>query len=163
MTFEEAEEAIRKKLAKTVPKAQVQVVLPNFLAESTPEHWRNAPMPKAPYMIKPCQWLFVDASGTAPDQPIQDIILVEPSGNISLGPAYGRVKVDGLTLQEAEQAIKKQLLPVAPKLEISTTLAGWAEGGMTFLRGPRGIEQSSPHPAKQKIPISKPVEKKSQG
>jgi hypothetical protein len=34
---------------------------------------------------------------------------VEKSGKVSLGPNYGRVELKGLTLEEAEDAIRKHL------------------------------------------------------
>ncbi|MEZ6120446.1 MAG: protein kinase [Pirellulaceae bacterium] len=44
-----------------------------------------------------------------PHTPIDGIYRVEPGGTLALGVAYGRVNVDGLTLQEAETAIRDHL------------------------------------------------------
>ena len=59
--------------------------------------------------IEPLDVLTVWASGTLLDQPLRGRFLVEPSGKVSLGPAYGRVEVKGLTTAEAEKAIKTKL------------------------------------------------------
>jgi tetratricopeptide (TPR) repeat protein/protein involved in polysaccharide export with SLBB domain len=70
--------------------------------------------------IEPLDVLTVWGRGTLLGQPIQRRFLVEPSGKMFLGPAYGRVEVAGLTLQEAEAVVKKHLENVlkAPDVEI---------------------------------------------
>ena len=42
-------------------------------------------------------------------QPIDGYYLVEPDGNVSLGPAYGRANVKDLTAEQAEERITRQL------------------------------------------------------
>ena len=35
--------------------------------------------------------------------------MVEPSGSVALGPQYGRVKIGGLSLEDAEKAVAAHL------------------------------------------------------
>ncbi|MBN1395161.1 MAG: polysaccharide biosynthesis/export family protein [Pirellulales bacterium] len=144
LTIEEAEKAVREQLAKVLAKPEVQVTLPDYPGKSPALEWREAPMPKSPYKITPGDLLFVDVAGTLLDQPIQGVCLVERAGTIALGPAYGRAEIKGLSLEEAEQAIKKKLKEVVATPEVSLTLAGWIDGGMTFYRGSSPIGQAAP-------------------
>ena len=50
---------------------------------------------------------------------------VEPGGTVPLGPAYGRVNIKGLTLEEAEAAVAKHLRETLQQPNVSVTLAGW--------------------------------------
>ncbi|HEX3601322.1 MAG TPA: sigma-70 family RNA polymerase sigma factor, partial [Lacipirellulaceae bacterium] len=53
--------------------------------------------------------LHVSVVNAFADQPIDGNYPVESMGTVALGPTYGRVEVRGLTVLEAEQAIKKHL------------------------------------------------------
>ena len=52
-------------------------------------------------IIHPLDVLQIRAVGTLLDQPIDGFYLVEPNGQVALGPAYGRVDVKGLTWEQA--------------------------------------------------------------
>jgi RNA polymerase sigma factor (sigma-70 family) len=54
-------------------------------------------------------------------EPIDGPFEVEASGKIALGPTYGRVKIDGLTLEEAETAIFKHLKQTLREPLVSVT------------------------------------------
>ena len=56
--------------------------------------------------------LFLQSTGTIPHEPIEGIGRVEPTGNLPLGLGYGRVKVAGLTPEEAEARIRDHLIKV---------------------------------------------------
>ena len=60
-------------------------------------------------IIEPLDLLQIRASGTFLDEPIDGFYLVEPSGQVALGPAYGRVDVSGSTCEQAERKIAKHL------------------------------------------------------
>jgi len=66
--------------------------------------------------------LQVDAEGTKYDAPIHGLYLVEPSGMLNLGAAYGKVKVGGLSLEEASDAVVKQLKRTLTNPTVSVTL-----------------------------------------
>lgn len=60
--------------------------------------------------IKPGDRLVVRGYGEFPNLPLTGTYEVEPSGKVALPPAYGgRVKLDGLTLEEAEAVARKQI------------------------------------------------------
>ena len=59
--------------------------------------------------IRPGDRLTVRVGNTLPAEPIDGPFEVEASGKVALGLSYGRVKIDGLTLEEAEKAISKHL------------------------------------------------------
>jgi RNA polymerase sigma factor (sigma-70 family) len=62
-----------------------------------------------------------DSSNSLSTEPIADVFHIESNGTIALGPAYGRVKVAGLSIEEAEQAIKKHLAEIIqdPQVQVS--------------------------------------------
>lgn len=69
---------------------------------------RLVPLP--PYRIEPLDALYVFAEGAPEAEPVNGIYPVDPDGTINLGPRYfGPVPVAGITPQEAEKAISKQL------------------------------------------------------
>ncbi len=49
----------------------------------------------------------------------------EPTGTVALGPAYGRVQVKGMTLEEAQKAIRKKLAEILTNPNVQVTFAGW--------------------------------------
>ena len=80
-------------------------------------------VPKPPHKIEPFDGLLIRAAGALPDQPIGDAFSVDPEGMVDLGPSYGKVKVVGLTIDEAQDAIRKQLVEVLAEPEVSVSLA----------------------------------------
>ena len=59
-----------------------------------------------------------------PDQPIRGRFLVEPSGSMSLGAAYGRVRVAGLSREDAETAIRNRLQEILREPDVEVLFAG---------------------------------------
>jgi polysaccharide biosynthesis/export protein len=90
-------------------------------------------VPKSPYKIETLDYLAIQVTGTLRDQPITGTYAVEPGGTVNLGPSYGRVKVDGLTLEEAAETIYKQLSRVLKEPQVSVTLA--ASAGLQQIAG----------------------------
>jgi protein involved in polysaccharide export with SLBB domain len=132
LTLEGAEKAIREKLKDVLSSPDVQVTLPPPGTEASSRrrgapYWQEAPIPKAPCAIKTGDLLLINVMGTIVGQPIVGFYLVEPTGTVPLGPAYGRVKVEGLTLEAAEKAIQKKLQDVLTQPDVSVTLAGWKD------------------------------------
>ena len=78
--------------------------------------------PKAPYFIGYQDVLQIVASGAIPDQPIAALYQVDANGQVDLGPSYGAVKVQGLSLDEAADAISRQLQSILQNSEVSVTL-----------------------------------------
>jgi hypothetical protein len=72
-------------------------------------------------LIKPGDWLRIEVVGALPNAPIEGPYQVEASGKIALGSEYGRVQVNGKTLEQAEEVVLDHLARslAAPKLQIT--------------------------------------------
>jgi polysaccharide export outer membrane protein len=97
-------------------------------------------VPKAPYHIEALDYLTINASGTLPPElrnlgaePITGTYAVEPGGAVNLGASYGRVNVQGMTVEEAAEAIYRQLSRVLTAPQVSVTLA--ASSGLQPISG----------------------------
>ena len=66
-------------------------------------------VPLPPYRIDIYDVLQIRAIGTLLDQPIDGFFLVEGEGIVTLGPAYGRVRVAGMTVEQAADVIRHKL------------------------------------------------------
>jgi len=66
-------------------------------------------MPKAPYRLRMFDIITVDVMGTPQDDPISGFFAIEPGGIIQLGSTYGSVKVEKLSVEEAQEAIRWHL------------------------------------------------------
>ncbi|HVU86607.1 MAG TPA: polysaccharide biosynthesis/export family protein [Pirellulales bacterium] len=80
-------------------------------------------VPKPPYKIEPLDTLEIFVINTVPDQNIAGPYPVEADGTIMLGPAYGGVKVSGLSISEARDTIKEHLEQIIQAPEVSVSLA----------------------------------------
>jgi polysaccharide biosynthesis/export protein len=79
-------------------------------------------VPKAPYHIEPTDVLNVVVEGTPESAPIGDRMVVDSGGRIDLGAHYGKVKVGGLTIDEASAAIHDFLKEIVREPEVSVNL-----------------------------------------
>lgn len=98
-------------------------------------------VPRPPYRVEIYDVLQIRAIGTLIDQPIDGFFLVEGEGIVTLGPAYGRIRVVGMTVEEAAVAITAELKKVLNKPEVSVQLArtaGTAPVTGEYLVGPDG-------------------------
>jgi polysaccharide export outer membrane protein len=96
-------------------------------------------VPKEPFRIETNDYLFINAIGTLPEQPINAAYLVTPGGTVDLGASYGRVKVDNLTLDEANVAVEKHLKRILRDPQVSVTLAQY--GAQSQIIGERVVGQ----------------------
>jgi len=97
--------------------------------------------PKPPYHIQPLDRLQILVQGMLLNQPIKGPFNVDSSGTVDLGPVYGKVKVAGMTCDEATDAVAKQLRTVLPSPEASVTLeeaSGQQQISGEHLVGPDG-------------------------
>jgi len=103
-TLEEAETVLEDHLRKVVrlrnPRVQVTRYDPVVAGQPA-----TAPDGR----IKPGDLLYIGATNVFENEPIKGVYRVEPDGTVLLGPRYGRVKIVGNTLTEAEMAIHKRL------------------------------------------------------
>jgi polysaccharide export outer membrane protein len=107
------------------PREQSMVSLPSYRVEPPDmlqiEMLKLVPLP--PYRIEIYDVLQIRVLGTILDQPIDGFFLVEGEGIVSLGPAYGTVRVAGMTIPEATEAISRKLQDVLSKPDVSVQLA----------------------------------------
>ena len=66
-------------------------------------------VPKPPYLIQALDQLQIVVVGTLIGQDIAGQFVVDPSGTVDLGPAYGKVRVANQSIDEATQAIDQHL------------------------------------------------------
>ena len=125
------------------PRELTKISLPTYVIEPPDVLLIDAVkvVPKPPYHIEPLDTLEIFVLGTLPDQNIAGPYPVEADGTVMLGPAYGAIKVSGLTLAEARDAIKKQLETTLTAPEVSVSLsesAGQQQIEGEHLVGPDG-------------------------
>ena len=78
-------------------------------------------VPKPPYHIQSGDELQIIAEPPEADLPAHGFF-VDPQGRIDLGPRYGKVPVNGLTTDEATEAVKAAIAVVYRDPEVSLTL-----------------------------------------
>lgn len=61
------------------------------------------------HRIAPGDFIEIKALGVDSNNPLRGKFSVEPAGTVPLGPSYGRVRIAGLSLVEAESAITEHL------------------------------------------------------
>lgn len=125
------------------PREISMVSLPAYRVEPPDilmvEMLKMVPLP--PYRIELYDVLQIRVLGTLLDQPIEGFFLVEGEGIVTLGPAYGRVRVAGMTVEEASEVIARKLREVLVSPEVSVQLArtaGTAPVTGEYMVGPDG-------------------------
>jgi polysaccharide biosynthesis/export protein len=107
-----------------MPRELAKVAMPDYVIEPPDvlliEAVKVVPLP--PYRIGTLDVLALQVAGTLPDRPLVGQYEVEPGGGINLGPPYGIVKVLGMTIPEATQALEKQLRNVVQEPIVSLSL-----------------------------------------
>ena len=125
------------------PRELGKVSLPTYRVEPPDilmvEMLKLVPLP--PYRIEIFDVLQIRVLGTLLDQPIDNFYLVEGEGIVTLGPAYGTVRIAGMTIEEATEALRRKLQEVLNQPEVSVQLArtaGTAPVTGEYLIGPDG-------------------------
>jgi polysaccharide biosynthesis/export protein len=80
-------------------------------------------VPLPPYRAETFDVLQVRVVGGLVDQPVDGYYIVEAEGVINLGPAYGSVRVAGMTIDEIKDTVTKKLAQVLKAPEVSVQLA----------------------------------------
>jgi len=96
-------------------------------------------VPKPPFRIKALDSIIITATGTLPQQPIDGTFSVDPGGYVTLPFKYGKVFVVGLTLEEAVEAIEKQLKAKVRNPVVTVALA--TSRALQQVRGPHLVNQ----------------------
>jgi polysaccharide export outer membrane protein len=98
-------------------------------------------VPLPPYRVETYDVLQINVVGTLLDQPINGLFLVEGEGTVNLGPAYGSVRIAGMTIPEATRTIDVHLRQVLKEPEVAVQLAqasGMQPLNGVYLIGPDG-------------------------
>jgi polysaccharide export outer membrane protein len=83
---------------------------------------RVVPLP--PYHIDPLDALFIQSTGTLATDPINGVFSVDPDGTVNLGVNYGgAIRVVGMTIEEARDAIEKHLAKSIKEPKVQVSLA----------------------------------------
>ena len=108
-----------------VPRELDKVSLPPYVIEPPDILIINAIkiVPKPPHKIEPFDGILIRVANAFADQPIADAFAVDPEGKVDLGPTYGRVSVVGLTIDEAQAAIRRHLALLIEDPIVSVSLA----------------------------------------
>jgi len=80
-------------------------------------------VPRPPYRIETYDVLQIRVLGTILDQPIDGFFLVEGDGIVSLGPAYGTVRVVGMSIERATVEVTRHLQAILQRPDVSIQLA----------------------------------------
>jgi len=126
-----------------VPRELDMVSLPAYVIEPPDILYLTAVkiVPKPPHKLEPFDAILVRVLNAPLDQPIADAFFITPEGDIDLGPGYGRVRVVGLTVDEAQSEIRRRLAQSIPDPAVSVSLAstsGSQQIGGEHLVGPDG-------------------------
>ena len=125
------------------PAELAKVSLPAYRIEPPDVLLINAVrmVPREPYFIQTMDVVQIMVAGALPEQPIAGAYQVEPSGVVNLGPSYGPVRIEGLTMGAAHDAIVRHLGQVLQVAEVSISLlqmSGQQQIAGEHLVGPDG-------------------------
>lgn len=130
-------------MESSIPRELEKVTLPRYVVEPPDILLIEGVklVPKSPHRIETFDALLVRVSGAFPDKPIDDAYSVDSDGSINLGPTYGRIKVTGNTIEEAEDEVRRELAKILADVDVSISLlqsAGAQQVTGQHLVGPDG-------------------------
>src|SRR5690606_36244041 len=107
-----------------VPRELEKVTLPRYVIEPPDILLIEGVklVPKSPHRIETFDVLLIRVIGAFPEQPIDNSYNVDADGTVNLGPTYGRISVVNLTIEEAEDEIRKQLSKILTDVDVSVSL-----------------------------------------
>jgi protein involved in polysaccharide export with SLBB domain len=108
----------------TVPRELDMVSLPSYVIEPPDILLVQAVkvVPKPPHKLEAFDALLIKVANAFSDAPIYDVFVIDPEGHIDLGPSYGRVKVVGLTTDEAQSEVRRHLAQFISDPQVSVSL-----------------------------------------
>jgi polysaccharide export outer membrane protein len=112
----------------TMPRELSKVVMPDYVIEPPDILLIEGVhiVPRAPYHLKTLDVLSIQVSGALPESQVMGQFPIEPGGIVNLGVDYGAVRVAGMTVDEAEQAILEHLRRYLNDPRVSVALAQMA-------------------------------------
>ncbi len=125
------------------PRELQKVSLPAYRVEPPDliqiEVLKVVPLP--PYRLGVYDVVQIDVVGTLLDQPINNVYIIQTDGTVNLGPAYGSVRIAGMTMDEATEAIRQHLRQILKRPAVSLRVAqamGVPPISGAYLVGPDG-------------------------
>ncbi len=130
-------------IQSSVPRELDKVTLPRYVVEPPDILLIEGVklVPKSPHKFEIFDVILVRVTGAYPDQPIDDAYSIDADGSINLGPTYGRIRVTGLTTEEAEDEVRTELAQILTNVDVSISLiqsAGAQQVTGQHLVGPDG-------------------------
>ena len=97
--------------AHKIPNEEVKTTLPPYIIEPPDVLLIDAikVVPKSPYLLEPLDIIRIDAENVLPDYPLEGNFQIESDGTVKLGTQYGSVSVEGMTIEDATDAITRKL------------------------------------------------------
>lgn len=91
-------------------------------------------VPRSPYYLRTSDVIAINILGTLPDAPVTGPYPIQPGGIVNLGPPYGAVKVTGLTVEQAQEEIRRSMSMHVREPVVSVSLVEMA--GRQQIAGP---------------------------
>jgi protein involved in polysaccharide export with SLBB domain len=115
-----------------VPRELDMVSLPPYVIEPPDILMINAVkiVPKPPHVLEPFDGILIRVSNAFVDAPIADAYVLDPEGKVDLGPTYGRVSLTGMTVDEAQEEVRRHLAATAiedPQVSVSLAFSAGAQ------------------------------------
>jgi polysaccharide export outer membrane protein len=96
-------------------------------------------IPRPPYVVQPLDALLIKVAEPLPNQPLDGVYTVGPDGTLNLGFSYGVVRVAGLSLDAAQEAIRKHLGKTLKNPQVAVALSQFR--GIQQVRGEHLVRQ----------------------
>jgi len=111
-----------------IPRELCKTVLPVYVIEPPDILAIDAVhvVPRPPYHLRAMDAIAIQVQGVPADMPISGVYPVEPGGMVRLGPQYGAVRVAGMTVEQAEHAIRDFLKATVKDPVVTASLAEMA-------------------------------------
>jgi len=124
-----------------LPHELSKVALPAYVIESPDVILIDAIrlVPKPPYRVEPLDLLGIEVVEALPDRPIKGVFNVDADGTVNLGFDYGSVRLAGLTLEQARDAIALYLRRrLKPGFTVTVVVA--ESRALQLIRGPHLVQ-----------------------
>jgi polysaccharide export outer membrane protein len=108
-----------------VPRELCKTVLPTYVIEPPDILLIDAThvVPRPPYQLRSLDLLRIRAEGALPDSPIAGFYPIDLGGTVNLGPPYGQVRVEGMTVEQAQAAVEQHLRQFLKQVSVVVALA----------------------------------------
>jgi polysaccharide biosynthesis/export protein len=126
--LEPSEEGVVAMPVQPVPRELCKAVLPTYVIEPPDILAIDVVhvVPRPPYHLRAMDALALQVQGVPKDMPISGVYPIEPGGMLRLGPNYGALRVAGMTIEEAEVAIRDYLKNTIKEPIVTASLAEMA-------------------------------------